>query len=426
MGIVAPGAGTPRARGEFSSVSPVQPKMPRSPLARAVVLALGLGLVGALAGDARADRTTGHAARLPQAALPAPPPEVVASFRLAPTYAKYMDIGGVPILGTRAVDDHALREARWIVERMIGHRPDVLAAIAKKKMRLVVMAKTEMTTDVPEHADLTPKAYWDRRARGLGATAARPATSCAEENLLELPGDPYASENILVHEFAHTIHEHGMTAVDPSFARRLSAAYANAKATGLWAGTYAITNENEYWAEATQSWFDTNRANDSEHGPIDTRAKLVAYDREIAALLREVYGDGAWRYQRPSRRAPADRAHLEGFDKRAAGAFSWPASAPPLAAPSTVAGWLAPGQLPSASPPTSQATTIVFVNRRATDVAVDWIDFQGGRRRYFVLRAGASQHQATYVGHAWAISDDRGAPLGGVVAGASSVQVDIR
>lgn len=51
------------------------------------------------------------------------------------------------------------------------------------------MAQDEMTTDVPEHCDLRPKDYWDRRARRLGATDARPAVSCGEENLLCLPGD---------------------------------------------------------------------------------------------------------------------------------------------------------------------------------------------------------------------------------------------
>ncbi|MFQ5808669.1 MAG: alpha/beta hydrolase [Armatimonadota bacterium] len=31
------------------------------------------------------------------------------------------------------------------------------------------MSEDEFTTDVPEHSDLEPAAYWDRRARGLGA-----------------------------------------------------------------------------------------------------------------------------------------------------------------------------------------------------------------------------------------------------------------
>jgi hypothetical protein len=67
--------------------------------------------------------------------------------------------------------------------------------------------------------------------------------SAAEENLLDLPGDPYAAENILIHEFAHVIHERGLVSIDPSFDARLSAAYAHARQKRLWDDTYAAENQ---------------------------------------------------------------------------------------------------------------------------------------------------------------------------------------
>ena len=91
----------------------------------------------------------------------------------------------------------------------------------KNRVRMAVMAPTELTTDIPEHSDLKPKEYWDRRARGLGPTRRRPAVSSAEENLLNLRGDRYRKENILVHEFAHAIHEMALNTVDPKFDARL-------------------------------------------------------------------------------------------------------------------------------------------------------------------------------------------------------------
>ena len=220
------------------------------------------------------------------------PPDVQTSFRLAPFYTKFVDAGGIPILASDKVSDFALLEARYLVLQLIGHRPDLLAAIAKNRVRLAVMAPTQLTTDIPEHSDLTPKEYWDKRARGLGATEARPAVSCGEENLLGYPGDPYSTENILIHEFGHVIHQRGMNTVDPTFEGRLSAAYDAAKSAGLWKGKYAGSNHMEYWAEGVQSWFDTNRENDSEHNHVNTRAELKVYDRRLAALLAEVFGDG--------------------------------------------------------------------------------------------------------------------------------------
>ena len=91
----------------------------------------------------------------------------------------------------------------------------------RNKARYAVMARDEFTTDISEHSDLKPSQYWDRRARGLGATFARPAVSCGEENLLGLPGDPYAKENILIHEFAHALHQMALIQLDNSFQNQI-------------------------------------------------------------------------------------------------------------------------------------------------------------------------------------------------------------
>jgi cyclophilin family peptidyl-prolyl cis-trans isomerase len=249
--------------------------------------------------------------------------EVRALFDLDPFYDKVVFVESLPVVGSVNVSDEALLEAAWIVNRMLGDRIDILDAMAAQKVRLVVMAHDEFTTDVPEHSHLEPAVYWDRRARGLGATPEAPAVSCAEENLLSFPGDPYHDENILIHEFAHAIQSMGLNRVDPSFETRLHTAYENAVERGLWRGTYAITNPAEYWAEGVQSWFDDNREDDALHNQIDTRAELEDYDPALAALSAEVFGDGAWRYRRPQEREPSERSHLGTFDPATAPTFRW-------------------------------------------------------------------------------------------------------
>lgn len=285
---------------------------------------------------------TAHAAE-PPAPAPAPaltpvqpvlkatpvPPEVREQFKLAPFYQKHIGVGGLPIVGSAKLSDAALAECAWLVVKMLGHRPDLLAAMAKSGVRFAVMAHDEYTTDVPEHAHLKPPVYWDRRARGLGATPTALAVSAAEENLLSFPGDPYPREVIGIHEFAHAIHEMGLKKVDPTFDKRLKAAYEKAMAAGLWKGTYAAVNRAEYWAEMVQVWFDNNAANDALHNDINTREKLKTYDPDVAALCAEVFGDLPWRYTKPATRAPADRAHLEGFDLEKAPHFRWRAAPTP-------------------------------------------------------------------------------------------------
>ncbi len=257
----------------------------------------------------------------PPAVTP-PPADLVRRLALDPLYEKHVDAGGLPVLGSRRVSEFALKEAAHLIETLLEARPDVLRAMSEGPTRFVVMAHDEFTTDVPEHSHLRPRDYWDRRARGLGATPEHPAVSCGEENLLGFPGDPYTTENILIHEFAHAIHQMGLDRLDPSFDRELKRLYESAMQRGLWEGKYAATNRFEYWAEAVQSWFDTNRENDADHNHVDTRDELRLYDPALAKLVESVFGDGTWRYVKPSERATCP--HLDGYEFESAPPFAWP------------------------------------------------------------------------------------------------------
>lgn len=244
-----------------------------------------------------------------------------AKLKLLPFYKKYVSAHGYPIVSSGRVNDYALKEAAYLVDQMLAHRPDVRDAMIPSGSRLVVMAHDEFTTDIPEHARLEPKEYWDARARGLGGNRKNPVCSCAEENLLGFPGDPYQAECILIHEFAHNIHLCGMATVDPGFDGRVRTAYEKATRAGLWRGLYAGVNDREYFAEGVQSWFGNNRENDVDHNHVNTRQELVDYDPNLAALCREVFGDTQLVYTRPATRL---RGHLAGYDPNKAPYFEWP------------------------------------------------------------------------------------------------------
>jgi hypothetical protein len=238
-------------------------------------------------------------------------------------YQQLVDVDGLLVVGSSHVRPEALQECAWLVRQMLAKRPDILKALAEANVRFAIMAHDEYTTDVPEHSSLTPKEYWDKRARGLGATIEIPVVSGGEENLLAFPGDPYPNEIIPLHEFAHAIHIVALNKLDSTFQARLEAAYRGAMDQGLWKDVYAATNEAEYWAEAVQSWFDNNDRDNAMHNSIDTRDKLKEYDPRVAALCQEVFGDNAWKYLPPAKRPAEDRQHLqtlEGFEKPS---FHW-------------------------------------------------------------------------------------------------------
>lgn len=246
-----------------------------------------------------------------------PPPELGAPA----FYKKYLAAEGYPILASEKVNDFALKEAAYLINLMLAKRPDVRAAMIRSGSRLSIIAHHEFTTELPEWAHLKPKEFWDARARGMGGSETDPYCSCGEENLLAYPGDPYAAENILIHEFAHNIHLRGMLSVDPTFDPRLKEAYNAAMATGLWKGKYAAVNHHEYFAEGVQSWFDNNRPPDHDHNHVRTRPQLKEYDAGLAAMCAEVFGETELVYTSPLTRL-CD--HLTGYDPARAPKFTWP------------------------------------------------------------------------------------------------------
>lgn len=247
-------------------------------------------------------------------------------------YTQRIEANGFPIVASASVNPYALKEAAAIIDGMLGQRPDVREAMIKSGSRLCILACGEFTTEQPEwqwlanqkrkeFPGVSAKDFYDARARGMGGSQTDPFCSCGEENLLAYPGDPYSTENILIHELAHNIHLRGMVNVDRSFDSRVRAAYEQAKEAELWKGKYASVNHHEYFAEGVQSWFDNNRENDHDHNHVNTRSELIEYDPRLASLCREVFGDTEFRYTKPQNRL---HGHLEGYDPARAPTFQWP------------------------------------------------------------------------------------------------------
>ncbi len=252
------------------------------------------------------------------------PAELRSARELPAFYTKMIDADGILILSSDKSEDAALVEAKYLIVNVLRSAPKLREALVDSGLRVTVMAADEYTSDVPEYQDLKPKDYWDRRARGLGGTPEIPVTSCGEENLLHYPGDPYEGENILLHEFSHSVHLVGMAKLDPDFDTRLSHVYESAKKSGLWEGTYAMENREEYFAEGAQSWFNCNAPPGKVHGEVRTREVLRDYDPELAKLIIEAFGKNSWRYTAPGLRwGQGNHKELTWpADKR----FAWPDS----------------------------------------------------------------------------------------------------
>ena len=175
-----------------------------------------------------------------------------AYLELDPFYKKYMNVNGIHVISSWRVPDSCFYAAYITVKALTDMLPaEVMESMTSRNTRIGIMARYEGTTDIPEHAHLAndTSLNWDVRARGLGGTVNRPLTTCAEENILAYQIDKYHAEDILIHEFAHTIHYVGIAPIDDNFNNRLQVSLDEAIANGRWINTYAATNIAEYWAE---------------------------------------------------------------------------------------------------------------------------------------------------------------------------------
>lgn len=236
-------------------------------------------------------------------------------------YTKYIDVKGMPVVAASVVADSALQRTYDVVTHMLAGRPDVVAAMVKNGMYLIVIGKDQVYTDMPEYRHHPNPAYQNERVRGTGGKP----TSFGEENLLCLPIDRYDDESIGVHEFCHTI-DSTLRSIDSGWTERRNAVYHHAVSQGLWKNTYAGSNPGEFWAEVSQAYFDCDRPNNWNHGPIARREQLKAYDPETYELVRTTFNLGTehdWRYvwlqKLPKVEPPPARFNLDPYYTK----FTW-------------------------------------------------------------------------------------------------------
>jgi alpha-glucosidase len=193
------------------------------------------------------------------------------------------------------VPDSAFVAAHRTLYAMTSMLPKaVLDSMVARGTRFAIMARYEGTTDIPEHHYLVNDTAlnWDLRARGLGGDLELPLTSCAEENVLAYQIDKYHAEDILIHEFAHSIHLIGLMLAAPDFDARLKQCFENAKEKGILKNTYRETDKEEYFAEAVQDWFNVNAEmphTDGKHNWCNTREELLEFDPDLYNLLAEYF-----------------------------------------------------------------------------------------------------------------------------------------
>ncbi len=183
-------------------------------------------------------------------------------------YGKYINAGGVAILGNADLDDICFYTARDAVFKMTSKMPvlrEHLSPIEGERENLAGMlavpdSEFRMVIHDPAHSEDIPEWKLGQKGSPLGACGlefCHATTHIYEDH----NGNSVLKMNIFVHEFAHAI-QFALNLVDPTFTERLKAAYQDAKENedSYW-GAYldgansAEANGREYWAWCSARFF---------------------------------------------------------------------------------------------------------------------------------------------------------------------------
>lgn len=212
---------------------------------------------------------------------------------LASFYGQTRAVEGLTVKASAKVRAAALDEAARRFSLLLRGDRSVVDRMRAGGVQVAIIAQSEATTDLPEYRSLQGRRTSDGRGfdgpsiRGLGGSRTQPMCSVGEENVLGLAGDIFAGESILIHECGHSVYNVGLDDLRRAQWRQI---YAAAIAAGRWTGTYAAGNDDEFFAELTQSFFGVNQRPNAVHNDVNGADRLQAYEPDAYALLLSVYG----------------------------------------------------------------------------------------------------------------------------------------
>lgn len=208
-------------------------------------------------------------------------------------YTKHlMSQSGIDIKSDDTVSEETLRMARDQIDIELGKPGTGIAeAMVKAHNSFAVYGIHENVYLLPEERHNFSVDMYD--VEGLGGVATKDGwiASISEKNVRRIvdSDDPlentrYPNENILIHEFGHSILSGGLQQMeDPTLRDTFFHAYVHARTNGLWSHMYAFQDSDEFFATMATVWFDVaaesaDGRNDGIRSSLNWREELRQYD----------------------------------------------------------------------------------------------------------------------------------------------------
>ena len=200
-------------------------------------------------------------------------------------YTKYIDAGGIAIMGDSLVKDRFFYAAHEVILAITLERPELREALSPRTgFRMILVDSDFGAVAIPE----VDNEFYNLTAGIAFCSGSVDADKyfCVTPVWLDpIKTDEIWGISILVHEFAHAMHLRAINKLDPTFQDRLETAYAVALETGgVWGqNNVKLTDVREYWAYGVQDWFfDVTQPDIPQH-----HANFIEKDPLLYALLDE-------------------------------------------------------------------------------------------------------------------------------------------
>lgn len=214
-------------------------------------------------------------------------------------YTKYINAGGIWIIGTEYVRDEQFYAAQQVVLLMTSKRPEVREYLSELVGFRIILMSTEQPIDptnpvdveynfatIPERPNMV-KAGWYSGNKIGGYAAASIAWQL--ESQREGPDKISMNLTAVIHEFAHAMHD-AIEELDPTFNDRLEAAYQDALIpTHSILDDHGLSKPSEYWAVGVTDWFhDTPYYQQVARKPSNNN-DLLLFHELIPEWLPQIY-----------------------------------------------------------------------------------------------------------------------------------------
>lgn len=209
---------------------------------------------------------------------------------LNPTYTKYINCSGIPVVGSDNIPDEALLVASETIEFMLTGLGAIRNRLITGGAYTILYEDGVRLNDVPEAGGLGVDDYgaiyrFDQNANINVLITPSWNLMCAPH-----PLSGPTRGNYLIHEMAHMFDGGALRQLDSSFQSTLASTFTTARSNNLWDNTYASTNKEEYFAETVMIWYGSNEigpegGGDSNRNDIGTRAELQSYDGGVYNLI---------------------------------------------------------------------------------------------------------------------------------------------